>query len=54
MVNRTIELADGRCLAYTEWGHEDAPPVVYCHGFPTNGRELDLLAPVLDDRNVDA
>jgi pimeloyl-ACP methyl ester carboxylesterase len=31
---RTIELPDGRTLAYAEWGDPDGRPVVSCHGTP--------------------
>jgi pimeloyl-ACP methyl ester carboxylesterase len=30
----TIELPDGRTLAYAEWGDPDGRPVVTCHGTP--------------------
>jgi pimeloyl-ACP methyl ester carboxylesterase len=49
-----LDLADGRRLGYAEWGSLDAPPILYCHGFPSNRRELDLIQPVLERRQVDA
>jgi pimeloyl-ACP methyl ester carboxylesterase len=30
----TVTLADGRTLAYAEYGDPDAPPVLFCHGTP--------------------
>ena len=49
-----LNLADGRNLAYSVWGAPGAPAVLYCHGFPTNRRELDLLQPKLDQHTVNA
>ena len=49
-----LDLPDGRKLAYTEWGPPDAPAVLYCHGFPTNRRELELIGPVLERCGVEA
>jgi pimeloyl-ACP methyl ester carboxylesterase len=48
MVDRILDLADGRRLGYSEWGPVDAPPIIYCHGFPSNRRELDQIQPALD------
>jgi pimeloyl-ACP methyl ester carboxylesterase len=31
-------------LAFEEWGHPDAPPVVCVHGLTRNGRDFDALA----------
>ncbi|UEM21238.1 alpha/beta hydrolase [Skermanella mucosa] len=31
----TIHLPDGRRLGYAEYGDPEAPPVIYCHGFPS-------------------
>jgi pimeloyl-ACP methyl ester carboxylesterase len=49
-----LDLADGRKLGYASYGSADAPPVVYCHGFPTNRREFQIVEPVLERRGVDA
>jgi len=49
-----LNLADGRKLGYSQWGAADAPPLLYCHGFPSNRRELDLIQPVLERRQVHA
>jgi pimeloyl-ACP methyl ester carboxylesterase len=54
MVDRILDLADGRRLGYSEWGPVDAPPIIYCHGFPSNRRELDLIQPALERRQVQA
>ena len=38
-----VETADGRRLAYSEFGDAAGHPVVYCHGFPSSRREALLL-----------
>ncbi len=52
MIEGIVDLADGRKLGYAEWGPPDAPPVLYCHGFPTNRRELLLMEPTLERNSV--
>jgi len=54
MIEGRLQLADGRSIAYAEWGRPTAPPVMYCHGFPSNRCELDLIQPALDRCGVDA
>ena len=54
MVEGILDLADGRKLAYDDWGPPDGQPVMYCHGFPTNRRELKLTQPVLERNAVPA
>jgi len=54
MIEGCLQLADGRSLAYAEWGPSAAPPVIYCHGFPSGRRELALLEPTLDRCGVHA
>jgi len=49
-----LDLADGRSLRYAEWGEPDAPPVIYCHGFPGDRREIDLITSTLAGRGVHA
>lgn len=49
-----LDLADGRRLGYSVWGPPDAPPILYCHGFPTNRQELLMIQPVLEQRGVEA
>ena len=48
MKEQTLTLADGRTLGYAEWGSPDAPLVIYCHGFPTNHKELDVVTPAAE------
>jgi pimeloyl-ACP methyl ester carboxylesterase len=40
---RFVQGADGRRIAYSEFGAMDGPPVIYCHGFPSSRREAMLL-----------
>lgn len=42
-----LDFADGRQVAYSDWGSADAPTVLYCHGYPSSRRELLLTAPIL-------
>ncbi|MFW5969658.1 MAG: alpha/beta fold hydrolase [Halofilum sp. (in: g-proteobacteria)] len=39
-----IALADGRTLAWVEFGPPDGRPVLYCHGFPSTGPEAAFAA----------
>lgn len=39
MEQRTLILADGRKLSWIECGDPGGRPVLYCHGFPSSGRE---------------
>lgn len=41
--SRSLTLADGRRLAYAEWGDPDGIPVIHHHGMP--GSRLDHAAP---------
>ena len=50
--HRRMKLADGRALAYADYGPTAGAPVVYCHGFPSSSCEASLLAPVLADAGV--
>lgn len=49
-----LDLPDGRKLGYALYGPADAPPVFYCHGFPSNRLEFQLIQPVLEGRGVAA
>jgi len=49
-----MDLADGRKLAYLDWGEPDAPTVFYCHGFPGNRQELRITLPIVERRALDA
>jgi pimeloyl-ACP methyl ester carboxylesterase len=40
---RLLRLADGRRLAWYEFGSPGGLALVYCHGFPSSGREAALL-----------
>jgi pimeloyl-ACP methyl ester carboxylesterase len=35
-------LPNGRMIGYAEYGTKDAPPVIYCHGWPTSRLEAGL------------
>ncbi len=47
-----LMLADGRALAYADYGSPAGVPVVYCHGFPSSSREARLLAPAAAEWGV--
>ncbi|MGB5833663.1 MAG: alpha/beta hydrolase [Thiohalocapsa sp.] len=47
-----IETADGRRLAYSEFGTADGHPVIYAHGFPSSRREAMLLHPSAVEANA--
>lgn len=40
---RFAPLEDGRLLEYTEYGDPDGIPLIYCHGFPSSGREATMV-----------
>ncbi|KAA6186216.1 alpha/beta hydrolase [Thiohalocapsa marina] len=40
---RFLTLADGRRLAFSEFGAPDGQAVLYCHGFPSSRHEARLL-----------
>src|SRR6266508_5640095 len=40
---RELRLADGRTLAYAEYGRPDGQPIIYCHGSPSLRVEGDLF-----------
>jgi pimeloyl-ACP methyl ester carboxylesterase len=42
-VEATIELRDGRKLAYLEVGPSDGMPLIHCHGDPSSRLEVSLL-----------
>lgn len=42
----TITLADGRTVAYADYGRPDQAPLVYCHGGPGNRQEPRLMSDV--------
>lgn len=53
LVQHSIELAEGRRVAYWEMGDRDWPVVLYCHGTPGSGLELNLARPVLERGELD-
>ncbi len=40
---RLLRLADGRDLAFSEYGDPSGYPVIYCHGFPSSRREASVI-----------
>jgi pimeloyl-ACP methyl ester carboxylesterase len=54
MEEGVLELADGRSLGYGVFGSPGAPPVVYCHGFPGNRFEFQVMEWVLERAGVNA
>ena len=54
MATDNVKVSDGRNLAYAEFGTPDGFPVMYCHGYPGNHRELEILQPFLEERSVAA
>lgn len=40
----TVRTADGRTIAYAEFGSAEAPVVFYCHGLPGTRRDFDQPA----------
>jgi pimeloyl-ACP methyl ester carboxylesterase len=50
--HRCLRLADGRQLAYAEFGAPGGRPVLYCHGFPSSRREALLLEPAAQAENA--
>ncbi|MEF8834338.1 MAG: alpha/beta hydrolase [Halofilum sp. (in: g-proteobacteria)] len=43
MSHQSITLGDGRTLAWVAFGPVDGRPVLYCHGFPSTGREAAFV-----------
>lgn len=41
-ITSRARLPDGRMIGYAEYGTPDAPPVIYCHGWPTSRLEPGL------------
>ncbi|MGA9596777.1 MAG: alpha/beta hydrolase [Acidimicrobiia bacterium] len=54
MLEGRLQLTDGRSISYSECGRPAASAVMYCHGFPGNRRELELIERTLDRCGVDA
>lgn len=47
-----ITLADGRTLAYREYGRGEGAPLVYCHGFPGSRMEAGLAEDAAARRGI--
>ncbi|MEO7654627.1 MAG: alpha/beta hydrolase [Sphingomicrobium sp.] len=45
-----VQLSTGITLNVVEAGREDAPPVIFLHGFPESHRTWRALVPLLEDR----
>ena len=41
-ITSRARLPDGRMIGYAEYGDPAAPPVIYCHGWPTSRLEAGL------------
>lgn len=52
MIERTLTLADGRQLSYSDLGPSDAPVIMYCHGHPGSHVEPLLLQDLLASRGI--
>lgn len=48
----TVTLADGRTLAYAEYGDPDGTPVVFCHGLPGSRVQGSLLRDTAAEHGV--
>lgn len=40
---KTLRMRDGRAMSWTEYGDPDGWPVLYCHGAPGCGAEIQLV-----------
>ncbi|MEQ1952700.1 alpha/beta hydrolase [Mesorhizobium sp. CN2-181] len=49
---KTVKLANGLTLAYSEMGDPDGAPTLLLHGYTDNSRSWSLLAPFLKDRHL--
>jgi hypothetical protein len=52
MMERTLELSDGRTLSYTDCGPENAATVFYFHLFPSSRHEFELIRTRLEQSNL--
>lgn len=43
MKRQSINLTDGRALAWVTFGPADGRPILYCHGFPSTGPEAAFV-----------
>lgn len=51
-IQRSVVLADGRRLGWTDVGDPDATPVFYLHGVPGSGAEAATLRNIADEAGV--
>lgn len=42
-MDRSLTLSDGRKLSYGDFGDSRAAPLFYCHGYPTNRIEYEII-----------
>ena len=49
---RFVETANGRRIAYSEFGAPTGRPAIYCHGFPSSRREAMLLHSNASSTNI--
>jgi pimeloyl-ACP methyl ester carboxylesterase len=54
IVDGRLILADGRSMSYGEFGEPKGPPLLYCHGYPTNRIEYALIAGVVEQAGIEA
>ena len=47
-----LTLSDGRTMSYGAFGDPDAPPLFYCHGYPTDRIEYDVIAPAVASAGI--
>ena len=43
-----LTLSDGRTLSHRTFGDPSATPLFYCHGYPTNRLEYEVIAPAVE------
>ena len=43
IINKTIELNDGRMLGYTEFGNPESTPIFHFHAWPGSRLETKLI-----------
>jgi pimeloyl-ACP methyl ester carboxylesterase len=51
-VDGLLTLSDGRRLSYGEFGDPKSAPLFYCHGYPTNRIEYEVIAEVVEKSGI--
>ncbi|GES60016.1 transcription factor, fungi [Aspergillus terreus] len=51
-VTHHLPLADGRTLAFTEYGSPTGHPLLYFHGYPSSGREASAIHALAQGHNL--